>query len=210
MWRRLLPVVSPNPWILGRVFRQHLVLIKSWPQWRRRILKPSDRFLVVLPEPCNQDWSMPVYKSLSNNKSLEKPFHKSKSRCCNNCPRGDCPRWQLSKGLLSKLTVVQGYFCPRGLLSKEDFCPRWQLSSETFVQGDSYMYHCPRIFLTYLTPRIYGTEIDNFLESDFWPPLLKVKMKQKIRRLHQGRGWSSHDCLRLVMVTTCAVLPLTE
>ena len=68
-------------------------------------------------------------------------------RCCNNCPRGDCPRWQLSKGLLSKLTVVQGYFCPRRLFSKEDFCPRWQLSKETFVQGDRYMHFCPRRFL---------------------------------------------------------------
>ena len=38
--------------------------------------------------------------------------------CCNNCPRDDSPRRQLSKGLLSKVrlskqTIVQGDFCPR-------------------------------------------------------------------------------------------------
>ena len=41
--------------------------------------------------------------------------------CCNNCPRDDCPRRQLSKGLLSNDTVVQADFCPRRLLSKEAF-----------------------------------------------------------------------------------------
>ena len=43
------------------------------------------------------------------------------SRCCNNCPRDDSPRRQLSKGLLSNDTVVQGDYCPMGLLSKEAF-----------------------------------------------------------------------------------------
>ena len=33
--------------------------------------------------------------------------------CCNNCPRENCPRRQLSKGLLSNDTVVQADFCPR-------------------------------------------------------------------------------------------------
>ena len=44
-----------------------------------------------------------------------------KNRCCNNCPRDDSPRRQLSKGLLSNDTVVQGDYCPMGLLSKEAF-----------------------------------------------------------------------------------------
>ena len=41
--------------------------------------------------------------------------------CCNNCPRDDSPRRQLSKGLLSNDTVVQGDYCPMRLLSKEAF-----------------------------------------------------------------------------------------
>ena len=41
--------------------------------------------------------------------------------CCNNCPRDDSPRRQLSKRLLSNDTVVQGDYCPMGLLSKEVF-----------------------------------------------------------------------------------------
>ena len=42
-------------------------------------------------------------------------------RCCNNCPRDNSPRRQLSKGLLSNDTVVQGDYCPMRLLSKEAF-----------------------------------------------------------------------------------------
>ena len=38
-----------------------------------------------------------------------------------NCPRDDNPRRQLSKGLLSNDTLVQGDYCPMGLLSKEAF-----------------------------------------------------------------------------------------
>ena len=49
-------------------------------------------------------------------------------RCCNNCPRDDSPRRQLSKGILSNDTVVQGDYCPMGLLSKEAF------TSEKLVQ----------------------------------------------------------------------------
>ena len=41
--------------------------------------------------------------------------------CCNNCPRDNSPRRQLSKGLLSNDTVVQGDYFPRRLLSKEAF-----------------------------------------------------------------------------------------
>ena len=56
---------------------------------------------------------------------------------------------QLSKGRLSKETIVQETFvqvdsCPRRLLSKDNFCPRRQLSKETFFQGDSYINYCPR------------------------------------------------------------------
>ena len=40
---------------------------------------------------------------------------------CNNCPRDNLPRKQLSKGLLSNVTVVQADYCPRRLLSKEAF-----------------------------------------------------------------------------------------
>ena len=49
---------------------------------------------------------------------------------------------QLSKGRLSKETivqrtvqgtVVQGYSCPRRLLSKDNFCPRRLLSQETVI-----------------------------------------------------------------------------
>ena len=40
---------------------------------------------------------------------------------CNNCPRDNLPRKQLSKGLLSNVTVVQADYCPRRLLSNEAF-----------------------------------------------------------------------------------------
>ena len=44
-----------------------------------------------------------------------------RSRCCNNGPRDYSPRRQLSKGLFSNNIVVQGDYCPMGLLSKEAF-----------------------------------------------------------------------------------------
>ena len=46
---------------------------------------------------------------------------------------------QLSKGRLSNENFVRGDFCPRRLLSKEDYCPR-----KTIVQGDN----CPRRLLS--------------------------------------------------------------
>ena len=41
--------------------------------------------------------------------------------CCNNCPRDNSPRRQLSQGFLSNDTVVQGDYCSMGLLYKEVF-----------------------------------------------------------------------------------------
>ena len=50
-----------------------------------------------------------------------KIFFEQNFWCCNNCPRDDSPRRQLSKGLLSNDTIVQGDYCPMGLFSKEAF-----------------------------------------------------------------------------------------
>ena len=46
---------------------------------------------------------------------------------------------------MSKDTIVQG-----DSLSKEDFGPRRLWSKETFVQGDSTTYFCPRTVFTYI------------------------------------------------------------
>ena len=64
--------------------------------------------------------------------------------CCNNCPRDDSPRRQLSKGLLSNDTVVQGDYCPMGLLSKKAF------ASEKLAKIDfSYFLLQVAIFIDY-------------------------------------------------------------
>ena len=63
------------------------------------------------------------------------PPQKGKIWCCNNCPRDRCPRRQLSKGILSNDTVVQGDYCPMRLLSKKAF------TSKKLAQIDfSFLY----------------------------------------------------------------------
>ena len=57
-------------------------------------------------------------------------MHRALKGCCNKCPGDDCPRRQLSKGLLSNDTVVQADYCPRRLLSKDVF------TSKKFAQID--------------------------------------------------------------------------
>ena len=90
--------------------------------------------------------------------------------CCDNCPRGDCPRRRLSEG-----TFVQRDFCPRAVCPR-DFCPRRLLSKETFVKGNycprrhlseqTFVQNCPRTFYVqgYFCPRRHQC-VRNYIET---------------------------------------------
>ena len=72
---------------------------------------------------CSKDVRLPVQlqRAMAAEAEAAREARAKVRRCCNNCPRDGCPRRQLSKGLFSNDTVVQGDYCPMGLLSKEAF-----------------------------------------------------------------------------------------
>ena len=75
--------------------------------------------------------------------------------CCDNCPRGDCPRKHLSEG-----TFVQRDFCPRAVCPR-NFCPKRLLSQGTIVQENI----CPSRLLSKIV-RGHFISKDTFVQGD--------------------------------------------